>query len=68
MPEYAFTFGAGFPLKLRRAYYETQTSFLNTAIEIGSRGNKQSNLRETIFRISFGFSLSDLWFRRLKYD
>jgi hypothetical protein len=68
MPEYAFTFGAGFPLKLRRAYYETQTSFLNTAIEIGSRGNKQSNLRESFFRISFGFSLSDLWFRRLKYD
>ncbi len=68
LPEYGFTFGAGFPLKIRRAYYETQTSFLNTAFEIGSRGNKQSNLRESIFRISVGFSLSDLWFRRLKYD
>jgi len=68
LPEYGFTFGAGFPLKLRRAYYETQTSFLNTTIEIGSRGNKQTNLRESIFRFSLGFSLSDLWFRRLKYD
>ena len=67
LPEYGFTFGAGFPLKIRRAYYETQTSFLNTTIEIGSRGNKKSNLRESIFRISFGFSLSDLWFNRSKY-
>ena len=67
LPEYGFTFGAAFPLKIRRAYYETQTSFLNTAFEIGSRGNKQSNLRESIFRISVGFSLSDLWFNRSKY-
>jgi hypothetical protein len=67
LPEYGFTFGAAFPLKIRRAYYETQTSFLNTSFEIGSRGNKQSKLRESIFRISVGFSLSDLWFNRSKY-
>jgi hypothetical protein len=67
LPEYGFSFGAAFPLKIRRAYYETQTSILNTAIEFGSRGNKQSNLRESIFRISVGFSLSDLWFNRSKY-
>lgn len=67
LPEYGFSFGAGFPLKIRRAYYETQTSYLNTTIEIGSRGDKKSNLRESIFRISFGFTLSDLWFNRSKY-
>ncbi len=68
MPEYGFTFGAGFPLKLRKSsYYETQISFLNTAIEIGSRGNKQSSLRESVVRISVGFSLGDLWFNRSKY-
>ncbi|UEG50926.1 hypothetical protein LK994_05495 [Ferruginibacter lapsinanis] len=68
IPEYAFTFGAGFPLKLRRSYYETQTSILNVSAEIGSRGDKKSNLRENFFRLAFGFSLSDLWFRRAKYD
>lgn len=68
LPEYAFTFGAGFPLKLRKSYYETQNSILNTAIEIGSRGDNQSKIRENFFRISFGLSLSDLWFRRAKYD
>lgn len=68
LPEYGFTFGAGFPLKLRRGFFETQSSMLNTAIEIGSRGDKKSNLRESTFRISFGLSLGDLWFRRYKYD
>ncbi|MEP7141519.1 MAG: hypothetical protein ABI707_01555 [Ferruginibacter sp.] len=68
LPEYGFSFGAGFPLKLRKSYYETQTSMLNTAIEFGSRGNKQSNLRESTFRISVGLSLSDLWFGRQKYQ
>ncbi len=67
IPEYGFSFGAGFPLKLRRSYYETQYSYLNTTIEFGSRGNNQSNLRESTFRISFGFSLGDLWFNRSKY-
>ena len=67
-PEYGFSFGAGFPLKLRKGYYETQTSLLNTAIEFGSRGDKKSNLRESTFRISVGLSLSDLWFRRQVYQ
>ncbi|MGG9970988.1 hypothetical protein ACQ33O_04260 [Ferruginibacter sp. SUN002] len=68
VPEYAFTFGAGFPLKLRRGFYDDQNSMLNTAIEIGSRGDNKSNLKENFFRVSFGVSLSDLWFRRYKYD
>lgn len=67
LPEYGLTLGAGFPLKLRRGYYESQISYLNTAIEIGSRGNNKNSLRESIFRISVGFSLSDLWFSRSKY-
>jgi len=68
LPEYGFSFGAGFPLKLRKGYYETQTSLLNTAIEFGTRGDKKSNLRESTLRISVGFSLSDLWFGRQKYQ
>lgn len=68
MPEYGISIGAGIPLKLiRSSVYETQTSFLNTAIEFGSRGSNNANLRESFFRISFGFALSDLWFNRQKY-
>ncbi len=68
LPEYGFSFGAGFPLKLRKGYYETQTSMLNTAIEFGTRGDKNSNLRENTLRISLGLSLSDIWFIGRKYD
>ncbi|MBL0357834.1 MAG: hypothetical protein IPP72_13520 [Chitinophagaceae bacterium] len=67
MPEVGFSIGAGFPLKLRTGFYETQASYLNTLIEFGSRGNKNSNLRESFVRIGIGLSLSDLWFNRSKY-
>ncbi|HMO61897.1 MAG TPA: hypothetical protein PKC39_06600 [Ferruginibacter sp.] len=66
-PEYGITLGFGFPLKLRKGYYETQTSILNTTLEFGSRGNKNSDLRENIFRIGFGLALGDMWFNRSKY-
>jgi hypothetical protein len=68
LPEYGFSLGAGLPLKLRKNYYETQTSMLNTAIEFGSRGDKKSNLRESTFRIRVGLSLSDLWFLPRNYQ
>lgn len=67
LPEYSISLGAGFPLKLRSGYYETQISYLNTTLEFGSRGTKSSNLRESFFRLSFGLSLSDIWFVRSKY-
>ncbi len=68
LPEYGFSFGAGFPLKLKKSYYETQTSMLNTSFEFGKRGSKDANLRESTFRVCLGFSLSDLWFGRAKYQ
>jgi len=68
MPSYAFTFGAGFPLKLRRSYAdENQVSILNTSFEIGSRGNQTSQLRENYFRVGVGLTLSAIWFQRSKY-
>lgn len=68
LSEYGISLGFGLPLKLlRTSSYETQSSYLNTSIEFGSRGDKTSNLRENFFRLSFGLSLSDLWFNRSKY-
>ncbi len=68
LPQYGISVGAGFPLKLKRSFYETQYSVLNMGVEYGSRGNKNNNVRENIVRISLGFALSDIWFRRYKYD
>lgn len=69
LPTYAFTFGASFPVK-KYGYqlYSGQYTSINTAFEIGRRGNKSNSLRENFYRISLGFSLSDVWFRKQKYD
>ena len=68
LPQYNLSVGAGFPLKLRQAFYETQKSVMNVALEYGTRGNSNNNIHENIFHISVGFSLSDIWFRRYKYQ
>jgi long-subunit fatty acid transport protein len=64
--QYLFSFGAGFPI--RRTFYTNQYTTINTAFEIGGRGNKQNKLYENIFKISVGFNLSDIWFNPRKYE
>jgi hypothetical protein len=68
LPEFGFTFGAGFPLKLRRGFYESQSSLMNVGFEIGRRGNNRNAVKESVFRISVGFALSDIWFNRYRYQ
>ncbi|RYD78860.1 MAG: hypothetical protein EOP53_10525 [Sphingobacteriales bacterium] len=70
---YGFTFGAGLPLtKLQRnsyEYYRDGDVVLNTGVEIGARGNKESqSLREGIIRFSVGVSMNARWFMKPKYD
>ncbi|MBA2249516.1 MAG: hypothetical protein H0W12_04935, partial [Chitinophagaceae bacterium] len=67
LPQYGVSIGAGFPLKLNHTFYDNQYSTMNVAVEYGSRGNKNNNIRENILRVSVGFSLSDVWFLREKY-
>ncbi len=68
-PEYAFTVGTGMPLtSLKRINYTGEYVVLNTALEIGSRGNKQTNLRENIVRFSVGISMNARWFQKQKYQ
>lgn len=68
LPQYGITLGGGFPLKLKRSFYETQYSVMNIMLDYGSRGNKNNQIRESIFRIGVGFALSDIWFIRQKYQ
>jgi len=68
-PEYGFTIGTGMPLtSLRRVSYTGEYVVLNTALEIGNRGNKQTNLRENIVRFSVGISMNARWFQKPKYQ
>lgn len=63
---WAITLGTGLPV--RRSFYTNQYTTVNTAFEIGSRGTRQNALRESLFRISFGFNLSDIWFNKRTYQ
>ncbi len=69
LPAYAVTFGASFPVrKYGYSLYSGQYTSVNTAFEIGARGNKSNSLRETFYRISVGLSLSDIWFIKRTYQ
>ena len=68
LPLYTISLGGAFPLKLKHNFYDLQYSVMNLAFEYGNRGNKSNNITESIYRISVGFSLSDVWFRRQKYQ
>ncbi len=68
LPVYTLSAGATLPLKLRHSFYDNQYSFMNLGLEYGKRGNKNNNIKESVFKISLGFSLSDVWFRRQKYQ
>ncbi|MEP7238129.1 MAG: hypothetical protein ABI685_09700 [Ferruginibacter sp.] len=68
-PEYGFTLGVGMPLTtLKRISYSGEYVVLNTALEFGSRGNKQTNLRESVARFSIGISMNARWFQKPKYN
>ncbi|MGB4845415.1 MAG: hypothetical protein WBP16_13190 [Ferruginibacter sp.] len=68
-PEYGFSIGAGMPLtSLKRISYTGEYVVLNTALEVGNRGNKQTNLRENIVRFSIGLSMNARWFQKPKYN
>lgn len=69
-PEYGFTVGAGIPLTNPQRYRLGEFVTLNTAAEIGQRGNKKNiSIRENIFRINIGVTMSaSTWFQKRKYD
>ena len=58
--------GGGFPI--RKNPYTNQYSYMNLALEYGRRGNNNNVLKENTFRIALGFTLSDLWFLKKKYE
>jgi hypothetical protein len=70
-PDYAFTIGTGMPLSSlqRLGYnYESGLVMLNTALEIGGRGDKNTNVKETTVRFSVGVSMNANWFIKRKYN
>jgi hypothetical protein len=60
------TFGMSVPIRPRGTY--SQVTNINLAFELGKRGSGVNNVTENYFRFSAGFSLSDIWFHKRKYD
>lgn len=58
------TVGVGIPA---RPFFAQSTN-INIALEFGKRGTGVNNITENYFRFSLGLNLSDLWFRKRKYD
>jgi hypothetical protein len=67
LKQFGISFGAGLPIR-RWTSFTDQFTILNTAFQFGKRGSSVNNVTETYFQLSLGFSLSDIWFVKRRYD
>ncbi len=67
LPQFGGSFGLGLPLATSRQA-PNQATLINLAFEYSKRGNNDNLLKENMFRVSVGFSVSDFWFIKRKYD
>ena len=71
LPELGASFGLALPilnLKDPQRRFRNQHTIVNLSMEYIKRGNNDNLLREDLFRVSVGISLSDLWFQKRKYE
>jgi hypothetical protein len=61
------TMGLGLPIRKYRSY-DYQFTLLNLALQMGQRNNSSSNFKENFVQFTVGYSLSDVWFNKRKYD
>ena len=61
------TMGLGLPVRKYRSY-DYQFTLLNLALQMGQRGGGGSNYKENFVQFTVGYSLSDIWFNKRKYD
>ena len=58
----------GLPIANYNRLAQGQYTLINLAIEYNKRGNNSNLLKDDLFRVSLGLSLSDLWFIKRKYE
>lgn len=63
----AISLGFGLPIRKYRSY-DYQFSVLNLAMQFGKRGSSSNSYQESYFQFTVGYSLSDIWFNKRKYD
>ncbi len=67
LPVFGASFGLGLPIRNYNRQNE-QYTIISLAFEFIKRGNNSNVLKENLFRLSAGFSLSDMWFIKRRYD
>jgi hypothetical protein len=68
LPAYGASFGLGLPLRNWSRQTPYQATMINISFEYNKRGNNENLLKENMFRISAGFSISDFWFIKKQYE
>ena len=68
LPQIGFTFGMGLPIANYSLMTRDQFTVLNLGFEYSKRGKNDNLLKENLLRVSVGLTLSDLWFRKRRYD
>jgi hypothetical protein len=68
LPLLGFSLGAGLPIRNYNRQSPGQATIVNLGLEFIKRGNNDNLLKENLFRVSVGFSFSDFWFVRRKYE
>jgi hypothetical protein len=63
----AMTLGMGLPIRKYRSY-DYQFTLLNLALQVGQRGSGINDYKENFVQFTVGYSLSDIWFNKRKYD
>ncbi len=61
------TLGLGLPIRKYRSY-DYQFSVLNLAFQYGKRGSNVNSYQESFYQFTVGYSLSDIWFNKRKYE
>lgn len=66
LPLLGISLGLGLPV-INYNRLSDQATMINIALEFIKRGNNNNLLKENLFRLSVGLSLSDIWFIKKKY-
>jgi hypothetical protein len=68
LPVFGVSFGLGLPIVNYNRLASGQFSRINLGFEYNKRGNNDNLLRDDVFRVSVGLNLSDVWFRKPRYE
>jgi len=68
LPLLGFSIGLGLPILNYGQINANTATIINTSFEFINRGNNDNILKENMFRLSLGMSLSDFWFIKRRYE